>query len=210
MNLTEKSIYPFFETIRVSNGEYQLLDYHQRRMDHVFRYFYRDKKSPDLKEVLKSRLLPLAPIVKCRILFNGGAHTIQFEAYRKRTITRMTICEAEHVLYSFKYTDRTLIEQYSRHFDVNTDSLFVINGRITDSSYGNLILRKGDQWFTPLYPLFYGVQRAYLLEQNEIRTKDILQKDLFKYDELKIINAMMPIEDCISLEVNTKVITPIS
>jgi 4-amino-4-deoxychorismate lyase len=203
MNLTEKSIYPFFETIRIEANQVELTAYHQRRLDHVFRSFYPGHKSFDLNAVLVDRLNDLDGIVKCRFQYNSLKYKIEMSAYRKRNIDKIHVVNADNLVYAFKYNNRDEIDQYTDQFTQNEDCLFAVNGRITDTSYGNILFSKDDKWYTPLYPLFYGIQRANLLSSNRIETRDILIGDIQVYDRIKIINAMMPPKDAISLDVSS-------
>ncbi len=68
--------------------------------------------------------------------------------------------------------------------------MIIKNGKVTDCSIGNLIFRLGNQWLTPDTPLLAGTQREKLLQEGKIRETTIYAKDIEKFDEIRLINAM--------------------
>jgi hypothetical protein len=50
----------------------------------------------------------------------------------------------------------------------------------------------GSNWVTPLQPLFNGVQRKFLLDQDMVIARQIQEKDLDQYTSYQLVNAMNP------------------
>ena len=84
--------------------------------------------------------------------------------------------------------------------------LFVRGGYVTDTSYTNLILRRGDELVTPDTFLLDGTCRRRLLRTAQVRTTQVRLSDLSAYDELLLVNAMMPLGEALRLPV-TSVVT---
>jgi 4-amino-4-deoxychorismate lyase len=67
---------------------------------------------------------------------------------------------------------------------------------VADSSYSNLVFRnKQGDWITPATYLLPGTKRAFLLKNKMIAEQEISIADIKKYSEVKLINAMIDIED---------------
>jgi 4-amino-4-deoxychorismate lyase len=67
---------------------------------------------------------------------------------------------------------------------------------LTDSSYANVILRDNDgSWVTPSTFLLPGTRRSNLLKGGLVKEADISYSDITKFTELRLINAMMNIDD---------------
>ena len=77
------------------------------------------------------------------------------------------------------------------------DDILIINkGMVTDSSYANVVFRDLDgNWVTPSTYLLSGTKRASLLQKGLIKETIITYRDLNKYTEVKLINAMIGIDD---------------
>ncbi|HEY6915657.1 MAG TPA: aminotransferase class IV, partial [Paludibacter sp.] len=67
----------------------------------------------------------------------------------------------------------------------------VKNGLLTDTSYCNIALYDGQNWFTPRVPLLYGVNRAELLLEEKLIEKDIAVEELKSYEKIALFNAMI-------------------
>jgi len=67
---------------------------------------------------------------------------------------------------------------------------------VTDSSYANVVFRDlNGNWVTPSTYLLPGTKRASLLEMGLINETIITYRDINKYTEVKLINAMIGIDD---------------
>lgn len=136
--------------------------------------------------------------VKCRVVYRETIEEITFERYLPKRARTLKLIEASPN-YSFKYTDRQELNALLAKKDGHDEILITRNGLITDTSYSNVVLRQGDLLFTPATPLLNGTKRQKLLQEGIIRERDIHRDALPEYDRLYLINAMLDMEDEVSL-----------
>src|SRR5665647_2632970 len=90
----------------------------------------------------------------------------------------------------FKMADRTDYQNVFSKRDNCDDVLLVKNGLLTDTSYCNIALFDGVQWFTPKTPLIQGVNRAQLLADGRLLAKDIKLDELLNFQRISLFNAL--------------------
>jgi 4-amino-4-deoxychorismate lyase len=71
------------------------------------------------------------------------------------------------------------------------DILIVKKGNITDSSYSNIVFRRGKNWYTPWSALLKGTMRQNLIDNNKIFQEQIELEDIESFKSFKLINAML-------------------
>ena len=71
------------------------------------------------------------------------------------------------------------------------DVLIVKRGFVTDTSYANIVFKRGKYWYTPWSALLKGTIRAFLLERNLIKEEEIRLEDIKTFESFKLINAML-------------------
>ena len=184
-------MFHLFETIRIENGIPQHLSWHQTRVTVSYRYYFKRSGGPFLESLIRVPEQYREGIVKCKVLYNRGSHAIEFSSYRPRKVKSLKLVKGDHIEYSMKYTGRSSIEQLFAMREDCDDILIVKNGRITDTSYTNIVLYNGEQWITPIYPLLMGTCRGRLIREKKIREADVRVEDLHKYKYFRLINAMM-------------------
>ncbi|MEM0942076.1 MAG: aminotransferase class IV [Bacteroidota bacterium] len=69
----------------------------------------------------------------------------------------------------------------------------IIDEKVTDGSYFNLVFWDGNKWITPDAPLLNGVRRQQLLAANKIKEAPISIADLSAFEKVSLINAMLSI-----------------
>lgn len=184
-------MFHLFETIQVRDGVPQHLSWHQARLNDSYCRYFKRFGGAVLEEVIRVPGAYRQGIVKCRFLYNRSAYSAEFFHYSPRTIRSLKLVEGDHIEYSMKYTGRDSLEQLARLKGDCDDILVVQNGRITDTSYTNIVLFNGEMWVTPIYPLLHGTCRARLIKEGRIREGDIRVEDLKHYKTFRLINAMM-------------------
>lgn len=198
-------MYPLFESIRYKNGVSENLELHQKRVDNTLMHLsantsivlsdhislHADKPSMDNK------------VYKCRFRYDlTGNVSVHFEPYIIRKILTASIQDIGSNIYPFKYSDRGWINEIV--INAGTDEVILTqNEYIKDASYANLAFFDGVKWVTPNQPLLMGTRRAALLKAGIIIEAPIEIKDLNKFVDFKLINAMMLWEEspCFKLEV---------
>jgi 4-amino-4-deoxychorismate lyase len=178
------------ESIRLSEGEFQNLFYHERRMNRALKFLCGSSEQFNLEEFLKKLDQPKDGLYKCRMVYDDVTKDIEFIPYSFKIINSLRVVEHDRVSYEFKYADRKLIDRlYGLKKDCD-DILIVKRGFVTDSSYSNILFRRGKRWFTPWSALLKGTMRSSLLERNIIYEEEIRVEDIKTFESFKLINAM--------------------
>jgi 4-amino-4-deoxychorismate lyase len=178
------------ESIRLLDGRFCNLFYHEQRMIRALDLLYGTPQSVNLEKLLGELTVPATGLFKCRILYDDAVTDISLTRYSPRVIRSLKVVEHDTISYAFKYENRTDIEQLFEKRGGCDDILIVKKGDITDSSYSNVVFSRGKEWFTPWSTLLKGTMRQNLIENNKVREEDITLKDLRSFDKCKLINAM--------------------
>lgn len=182
----------FIESIKLQDGEFKRLDLHQARIQKAFETFYPNEKVFDLAEFLNKSDFPTEKrIFKCRIVYDTKIRQLEFNQYIMRPINSLRLVATEIESLPYKPEDRSLYNAAFALRDDCDDVLLVKNGLLTDTSYCNIALFDGNNWFTPRIPLLYGVNRAELLNKGKLIEKDIKVNELKDYHQIALFNAMI-------------------
>lgn len=199
----------FLETIRVQDGHARHVADHIDRMRCTALHFgFTAPALPADLDALVPHTLRTG-IVRCRIVYGHTLREITFTPYRRRRLERLIAVDAGVMDYAFKYADRSPLARPQIPLTEADELLFVRGGYVTDTSYTNLILRRGDELVTPDTFLLDGTCRRRLLRTAQVRTAQVRLSDLTAYDELLLVNAMMPLGEALRLLV-TSVVTDFS
>lgn len=188
------------ETIRVENGKLQLLDLHQQRMNRSRLELFESTQSITLSEKIKIPAFAEKGLFKCRVEYAEQIEKIEFLPYEIRKIESLRIVEGGDIDYRLKYADRfrlLLLFEKRKHAD---DIIIIKNGLVTDSFYANLAFLKNGIWVTPEIPLLSGVQRQFLISRKIIQPAKLSQKDISRFEKVRLFNAMIRWEDELDVE----------
>lgn len=188
-------MFPLFEAIKIQEGVPQHLEWHQARMDDSFLRYFGRTGAPVLKALLQVPEEFGSGVVKCRFLYGRTGWTTEFLEYVPKRMRTLRLVTGDHLEYSMKYTERYALEELLKQRGTCDDILIVRNGRITDTSYTNIVLFNGERWVTPVYPLLAGTNRARLISERRIVEADITMEDLRYYRSFRLINAMLEFEE---------------
>ena len=123
--------------------------------------------------------------------------------YQRRAIHHLQLCTLPpRFTYRYKYADRSYFLRVKAALPPEAEALFLLpDGRITDTTFTNILLELEDgSLVTPACPLLKGTQRAFLIEQGLVYEQDHLTpKDLARCRSIRLINAMLPLEEAIIL-----------
>lgn len=178
------------ETIKVINRQLVSIELHNER-------FNRSRKSLFGSEGydLQTRINIPDSIdngsYKCRVIYSEEVHSVEFIRYERKPIRTIKLKEAGSLEYSHKYLNRKDIDELYDLKGNHDDVLFVKNGRLTDTSYCNIALSDGKQWYTPALPLLAGTKRALLIKEDIVKVRDIKIQGLKDYREICLFNAMI-------------------
>lgn len=191
----------FIETIKVKDGVFYNLALHIARLERTAVSFFGIAPSLIISEEMIPEALKTG-LVKCRVTYSRQILSIEFEPYTFRRISSITLIDNNIIDYSYKSIDRKLINDlYSQKRDAD-DILIVKNGLITDTSYANVVFENLDGLFTPQSYLLKGTKRQDLLERGVIKELEISKKDVFFFSKLYLINAMIDLEDEVSIPIS--------
>jgi 4-amino-4-deoxychorismate lyase len=183
------------ETIKIHNGCFVNADVHQRRMNHARKVLYGAHEPFNLIGFLDDLQIPNEGLFKCRLIYDHKILDIHINPYEVRKIEVLKLVCHDNIAYPFKMLDRLLLDELFQQKGIADEILVVKHGMITDAYYYNVVFQKDNLYFTPANPLLKGVQREVLLKNREISTKEIKDKDIYKYDFIHLINAMTSLHE---------------
>jgi 4-amino-4-deoxychorismate lyase len=201
MTEQRNEIFPFFESIRLYNGQYALTGLHEKRMKATREQHFGKTTDINLINYLHQFEFPKSGLFKCRIEYGLSLSKPEFIPYSQKVIETLRLIEDHSLAYSYKYTNRNPITNLLQQRQQCDDILIVQNGMITDTSYCNIIFELEGEWFTPHKPLFKGVQRQFLLDEGMIKSFPIKISDLHKFSHFRLVNAMIPWEESVCLPI---------
>lgn len=187
-------MFQLLETIRIENKKAPLLPFHQARMEQTFAHFGKQCRI-DIIQILNNLDLESNSLFKLRILYDLENHfSVDVQPYEFAKIQSFGLVENNEIDYRLKYADRTALDQMKRENPAQ-EIIIVQNGKITDTSFSNLIFLKNGVWHTPKTYLLNGVRRQSLLQEKKIVETDIHLGNLHEFSHFKLINAMIGIDD---------------
>jgi 4-amino-4-deoxychorismate lyase len=179
------------ESIRLIDGQFCNLHYHQQRMEYSLHTLFDENKTPSLEKFLSEKQYPETGLYKCRIVYDHLKKDVVFSPYQAKKINRVKLVEDDTISYEFKFEDRGRINRLFALRGDCDDVLIVRRGIVTDCSFSNIVFRDSNVWYTPFAPLLKGTMRQKLIDQNKIIPREIRVADLRSFQTFKIINAML-------------------
>lgn len=191
----------FIETIQLKDGCFLNLPYHQERMNRTFIRFFDNSYSFDLQIFLHKQECPLEGRHRCTLTYSKHERQLKIIEYKPKNIKRLRLKNCDDIDYSWKYADRTELNNMLKDIPVDEELIIIKNDLITDTSYANLVFYDGKDWFTPSRPLLQGTKREKLIEEGKIKEREIRVHDLKRFTKCSLINAMLDIGE-IELPIN--------
>lgn len=188
-------MFQFIETIHYKNGEMPLIHWHNQRFLSTQKENWNAIIYPNISDILQKKLenysfdkdIPY----KIRLVYGQDSLQVDVEKYTQKSISELYLIHANEIEYSYKFFDRSKLNQLKTKISTEDEIIAVKQNRITDTSFTNIALFDGDKWYTPLNPLLKGVQRQYLIEKNILHPKEILIQDISNYSQIALFNAMV-------------------
>jgi 4-amino-4-deoxychorismate lyase len=182
----------YIETIRVCDGKPQNLAYHQARMTATMQQLWHGCSVPDLASCLTDA--PQKGTVKARVVYdNHGICMKSYTDYKVRELKSLRIMHNDDICYALKSENRDALTALLNRRNGCDDILIARRGLITDTSYTNVALLKDGHWYTPSVPLLKGTMRQWLIDNGKIEPCPIPVSTLHDYQQVALINAMMPL-----------------
>jgi 4-amino-4-deoxychorismate lyase len=194
-------IFPFFESIRLNNGVFELAALHQQRLQATQKKHFGKCLDFELTDYLLGFNPPDKGLFKCRLKYGSKLSAPTFDAYVAKPINSLLVVNAPRLDYASKFTDRNAIHRLYEQRQLCDDILIIQNGFVTDTSYCNIVFGRGNTWFTPDTPLLAGIQRENLLNMGKIKAIPIKISDVMQYESFRLVNAMIPWEESMTVEI---------
>lgn len=182
------------ESIKLLDGNFCNLFYHEQRMLRSLHTLFGYEEDFHLERFLMELDIPTRGLYKCRLVYDDVTREVEFIPYQIRPVNSLMIVEHDRISYEFKYKDRKTIDKLCTLKKDCDDILIVKRGLVTDSSYANIVFRRGKEWFTPWSALLKGTQRQKLIDSNKLIQEEITMKDIRSFDTFKLINALLEFE----------------
>jgi len=183
-------MYRLVESIRLQDGAFHNLPYHQQRMDESVR---RLSGSPN-RIRLANVLIPIHEkgLYKFRLVYTTeGAWQHTITSYQPVRVNSLQVVYNDEINYSCKFENRSNLQKLFAGRGLADDVLIVKNGLVTDASYSNVVFFDGRHWVTPSTPLLPGVMRQVLLDAGEVRAEEIPVRAITTFKKVKLINALL-------------------
>lgn len=188
-----------FESIACREGKLLNLNYHQARLNRSRAELLRAHNLVSLDSIIipaKAR----QGLWKCRVAYGYEIEKVEFTPYKAKNARTFSLIEAD-IDYPHKFEDRAALNDLFQRRNNADDIILVVDGLITDTSYGNLIFSDGKNWLTPMTPLLPGTMRARLLKEGTIRERIISTDDLGDFQKFMMINALNPFDEAWTLPI---------
>ena len=179
------------ESIKLENGRFHRLHFHQDRVDRSLFDLFKLKSTINLFDVLTQQQHPKSGLYKCRIVYRENIESIDFIPYEFKPVQSLKVVHDASIEYPYKYEDRSKLNALVEQRQFCDDVLIVKNGLVTDSSYSNIIFSDGYKWITPKTALLKGTMRQFLLDTAEIKEETITIQDIPSLKTFRLINAML-------------------
>lgn len=179
------------ESIKLLDGKFCNLFHHEQRMRHSLEEVYGSDEEINLERFLGSVVFPKTGLHKCRIVYDDTKRDVEFVPYAPKKITTLKIVHHNSISYDFKFENRKSIDRLFGKREECDDILIIKKGKVTDSSFSNIVFKNGKDWVTPWWPLLKGTMRQKLIETGKIQPEKILEEDIKSFQTFKLINAML-------------------
>lgn len=183
-----------FETIKVHKRAFHNIELHNERLNKSRTELFGCSEILDLRDVLKIPEYLTNDIYKCKVIYSHNVDKIEFTPYLKKSVRTLQVIKDDKIEYNHKYLDRKCFDDHLKSTNCN-DILIIKYGRITDTSFSNIVFWDGSKWITPASPLLKGTKREKLLRENIIAEEEIIKSSLKSFKKAVLINAMLDIED---------------
>jgi 4-amino-4-deoxychorismate lyase len=181
----------FIETIKLLDGQFFNLDYHQQRMDRTIKKFFEQEGTIHLKEYLARQSFLREGLFKCRIVYDKTILSVEFLPYAIKPLRSLKVVQNNSIEYAHKFESRDQLIMLYNQREQHDDVIIVKNNLLTDASYANLIFFDGKSWSTPSSFLLNGTMRQILIDQQKIKPVQISLLDIANFEKVKLINSML-------------------
>lgn len=192
--------FDLLETLRLDDGDYALLDGHLARLERSAAHFRYPFERERILTALRRHAGNLTGLHRVRLRLTVAGELIVESAPLGPTPVPARLAWADRPMpdvdefIAHKTTRREAYAPFAQpagspFFDT---VLWNAEGRITETTFGNLALRLEGRWVTPPVEagLLPGVYRAELLAQGRIATADVRMADMARVEAVAFLNSV--------------------
>ncbi len=198
-------MYPLVESIRIENRQLHHVELHNQRINKARQAVYGLTDRIAVEEIIKLPSDLSSERYKCRITFYPDHTEYTILPYHQREINTLKVVYDDTIDYTYKNENRQQLDAAYNQRGNCDDVIIVKNGYITDSWAANILFYDGKKWITPNTPLLKGTQREYLLQGGLIEERSVMIDDLYSYQKIRLINAMIDFERSSEITIKTSV-----
>ncbi len=194
-------MYRLLESIKISQGVLQNINFHNERFNRSRLELFGIKKTLQLENEIHLPENIGKSTFKCRLIYMKKILKVEIRPYQTRKINTLRIVHDNSIQYEFKYENREKLNRLFLQKGNQDDIIIISNGLVTDTSYCNIVFSDGNKLITPSTPLLKGTKREKLLREGIIIEDDIKHTNIHLFKKLFLINAMIDLED--NFEIST-------
>lgn len=196
-------MFRFLETIKIKNNELLNIEYHNKRVNLTRQLYFKSRDNWRLEDIISLAGIHSSDTYKCRLVYSTGIESIEIIPYKLRPVSTLKIVINNNIHYSYKFYDRSELENMKYRAQGADDILIIKNEFVTDISYANIVFFNGTQWVTPANPLLQGTKRQMYIEKKIISEQNIRISDLHLFQKARIINAMIDLEESFDIDMDS-------
>jgi len=185
----------FSEAIKIKDGEIHDIIFHQARFEHTFQMNFGNRPTIQLKDHIVLDKKHHSGLWKCRICYGLQITSVEITQYQKRKIDTLRLVYDDEIDYRYKSVDRSAIDRLLLQKGSCDDIIIIKNGKVTDSSFSNIVFEKEGIFYTPISFLLPGTKRNKYIEAKSIIPTEIYERDIYNYQSIRLINAMIDLEE---------------
>ena len=189
------------ESIKVINGQFENIYFHNLRLNNARADLWNCRKEINIAHEVAVPPDARLGLYKCRILYSAEIEEVEFIPYRLPEILTLKLINDDDIVYNYKFEDRSRIASLFDQRHPCDDILIVKNDCLTDTSFCNVVLYDGANYYTPSKPLLNGTKRQLLLAEKKVIEKMIKATELHKFESIYLVNAMIDLEDEVCIEI---------
>ncbi|SFV55956.1 Aminodeoxychorismate lyase [hydrothermal vent metagenome] len=179
-------MFNLLETIYIKDKRARNIEYHNNRFNKTREELFGIKSGFNLLSIISP---PTNSIYRCRVLYNKEIKAIEYIPYYPKDIKTISFINSQ-IEYKYKYENRDELNSLKNQ---NSDEVIIIKDNlVTDTTIANIaFLDKNKKWITPDKPLLNGTMRQKLIDNGFLYTRDIKKDEIFNFDSIALMNAMV-------------------
>ncbi|RKY93261.1 MAG: aminodeoxychorismate synthase, component I, partial [Ignavibacteriae bacterium] len=198
-----ENYFDLIETMLLKKGKILFLEEHIERLRLAAEFFLFNFNEKRTRKFINDKIAELnaGKKYKIKLILNkwGRIEIEIFDLPSAEKIVKIIISDkiinTQNRFQYFKTTNRKLYDDEYQKYSVRGffDVIFLNEkNEVTEGSITNIFLRKGNSWFTPSLTsgILNGIYRGDLLNQHNMKEKEISLENLLKADEIKLVSSV--------------------